>query len=144
MSVDPSCLFCRIASGESSGYLVYADEQVVGFLDHRPLRPGHCLVVPRYHVETLHDAPPDVFARLMLVVQRLAAAGERAMHADGSFVAINVRVSQSVPHLHAHVVPRNRKDGLFARNFVWMRRPYPNEDAIWTAQAAIRAALGPS
>ncbi len=117
---------------------------MVGFLDHRPLRPGHCLVVPRYHVETLYDAAPDVLAQLMLIVQRLAAAGERAMQADGSFVAINVRVSQSVPHLHAHVVPRNRKDGLFARNFVWMRRPYPDEDAILTTQAAIRSALDPS
>jgi histidine triad (HIT) family protein len=144
VSIDPSCLFCRIANGESPGYLVYEDDRLVGFLDHRPLRPGHCLVVPRYHVETLYDAAPDLLGQLMLVVQRLAAAAERAMHAEGSFVAINVRVSQSVPHLHAHVVPRNRKDGLFARNFVWMRRPYPNQDAILSTQAAIRSALGPS
>ncbi len=144
MSIDPSCLFCRIANGESPGYLVFEDDQVAAFLDHRPLRPGHSLVVPRYHVETLYDASPELLAHLMLVVQRLAAASERAMQADGSFVATNVRVSQSVPHLHVHVVPRNRKDGLFARNFVWMRRPYPNEDAILTTQAAIRSALSPS
>ena len=141
MTFDPSCLFCRIAAGQSPSYVVFEDEVSVAFLDHRPLRPGHCLLVPRQHVETLYEAPPELLGPLMLTAQRLAAAAERAMHADGAFVAINVRVSQSVPHLHVHLVPRHRKDGLFARNFVWQRRPYPDESAAVAAQDAIRAAL---
>jgi histidine triad (HIT) family protein len=141
VAVDPGCTFCRIVAGQLPSYRVFEDDIAVAFLDHRPLRPGHCLLVPREHVETLHDAPPELVAALAVATQRLSRAAERALGADGAFVAINVRVSQSVPHLHTHIVPRHRKDGLFGKNLLWLRRPYPDEQAIASVQAAIVAAL---
>jgi len=135
------CIFCEIVAGRIPAARVYEDEYTVAFLDHRPLMPGHVLLLPRTHYETLGDLPPAEVGPLFLVVQRLAGAVEKAMHADGSFVAINIRISQSVPHLHVHVVPRRKGDGLFAKNFMWMRRPYPSEAAMGEAQRAIRAAL---
>jgi histidine triad (HIT) family protein len=141
VTVDPMCTFCKIVGGQLPGYGVFEDDQTVAFLDHRPLRPGHCLLVPRDHFETLYAAPASVVAKLAVNAQLLAEATEHAMRADGSFVAINVRVSQSVPHLHVHVVPRHRKDGLFARNLVWVRHPYPDAETIASTQAAIRDAL---
>ncbi len=117
------------------------DDATLAFLDHRPLFPGHCLLIPKAHHGTLPDLPAELVAPLFATAQRLARAVEAGLDADGSFVAINNRVSQSVPHLHVHVVPRRRKDGLFARNFVWVRRPYPDEAAMQEAQQAIRAAL---
>ena len=97
--------------------------------------------MPRRHVETLGELPPDLVAPLFTTVQRLAVAVERGMSADGCFVAINIRISQSVPHLHVHVVPRRHGDGLFGKTFQWIRRPYPSEAAIRLAQQAIQAAL---
>jgi histidine triad (HIT) family protein len=134
-------VFCDIVSGTVSAYRVYEDDRTLAFLDHRPLLPGHVLVVPKVHYETLGDLPTAEVGPYFLVVQRIARAVEAGMHAQGSFVAANIRISQSVPHLHVHVVPRTRGDGLFSRNFVWMRRPYPNEAAIEAAQQAIRTAL---
>ena len=101
---------------------------VVAFLDHRPLFPGHCLVVPREHVETLGELPSHLTAPLFETVSRLARAVETALAADGSFVAVNNRVSQSVPHLHAHVVPRRRGDGL--RGFFWPRGRYASAEEM--------------
>ena len=101
---------------------------VVAFLDHRPLFPGHCLVVPREHVETLGELPSHLTAPLFDTVSRLARAVETALAADGSFVAVNNRVSQSVPHLHAHVVPRRRGDGL--RGFFWPRGRYASAEEM--------------
>ena len=98
--------------------VVYSDDSVLAFLDHRPLLPGHVLVVPRTHYETLGDLPPAEVGPLFVIVQRLALAVEQAMHADGSFVAVNIRISQSVPHLHVHVVPRRKGDGLFGQDFL--------------------------
>ena len=135
------CVFCDIVSGKVPAYGVYEDDRALGFLDHRPLLPGHVLVVPKVHYATLGDLPAAEVGPYFLVVQRLARAVEAAMHAQGSFVAANIRISQSVPHLHVHVVPRTKGDGLFSRNFVWMRRPYPSDAAIEAAQRAIRAAL---
>ena len=135
------CPFCRVAAGRAEGRLVLADDTCVAFLDHRPLLPGHCLVVPRAHVETLGDLPRDLIGPLFAAVQLVAGAVERALQADGSFVAINNRVSQSVPHLHVHVVPRRRGDGLFARDFVWRRRPYAGDEEAEAARASIRAAI---
>ena len=103
------------------------DDTTVAFLDHRPLLPGHVLVVPRTHYETLGDLPPDEVGPLFVNVQRLALAVEHGLNADGSFVAVNIRISQSVPHLHVHVVPRRKNDGLFGKTFQWMRRPYPSD-----------------
>ena len=136
-----ACAFCRIARGEAPARVVYEDEVGLAFLDHRPLLPGHCLLVPKAHHETLTDLPPALVGPLFAAAQALARAVETGMAADGSFVAVNNRVSQSVPHLHVHVVPRWRKDGLFGRNFVWARRPYESEAAADAARDAIRAAL---
>ena len=102
--------------------------------------PGHCLLIPRTHYETLSDLPPAQIEPLFSAAQRLARAVETGMRADGSFVAINNRVSQSVPHLHIHVVPRRRKDGL--RGFFWPRIPYASQEAATAAQQAIVSALG--
>ncbi|MDQ1359200.1 MAG: histidine triad family protein [Acidimicrobiaceae bacterium] len=133
------CLFCQIVSGETAGHVVLDEPEVLAFLDIRPLFPGHVLTIPKRHYETLTDLPPQLVEPLFAAVRRLAAAVEAAMGADGSFVAINNRVSQSVAHLHVHVVPRTRKDGL--RGFMWPRHPYPDEAAAAGTAGAIREAL---
>ena len=114
-------------------------ETVVAFLDHRPLFPGHALVVPRAHVETLLDLPPAAVAPLFAGVQVLARAVERGLGAAGSFVAVNNRVSQSVPHLHVHVVPRRPKDGL--KGFFWPRGRYRDEAEAADIAARLRSAV---
>jgi histidine triad (HIT) family protein len=133
------CAFCRIVDGSVPAELVLSDERFVAFLDHRPLFQGHCLVVPRVHHETLADLPGELIGDLFGQVRSLALAVERALEAEGSFVAINNRVSQSVPHLHVHVVPRRKGDGL--KGFFWPRTRY--RDAAQAAETAerIRAAL---
>ena len=136
-----SCTFCDIVAGVVPSYPVYEDDTALVFLDYRPLLPGHCLVVPKTHYELLQDLPADAVGPYFQVVQLLASAVEVAFDAQGAFVAANIKVSQSVPHLHVHVVPRRKGDGLFSRNFVWMRRPYPSEEAIAEAQQAIQQAL---
>lgn len=137
MSKD--CLFCRVVRGEVESHLVFEDEMSLAFLDQRPLFPGHCLLVPRAHHETLADLPDALVAPLFGNTKLLARAVEEAMAAEGTFVALNNRVSQSVPHLHLHIVPRRRKDGL--KGFFWPRTPYQGPDEIRQVQAAIRAAL---
>jgi histidine triad (HIT) family protein len=132
------CTFCRIAAGDVPGHVVWQDELCLAFLDHRPLFPGHTLVVPRAHVDTLADLPAGLVAPLFGTVQLLARAVERGLEADGTFVAVNNRVSQSVPHLHVHVVPRRFKDGL--KGFFWPRRPYRDEAEMGAVQSRIRAA----
>ena len=112
----------------------------MAFLDVRPLFPGHALLVPLDHVETLTDLPADAVAPLFSRAQRLAGLMESALGAQGSFVALNNRVSQSVPHLHVHVVPRNPRDGL--RGFFWPRTPYRDEAHVAEVASSIRAALG--
>ncbi len=138
MSAD---VFCDIVAGTVAAYIVYDDASVKAFLDHRPLLPGHVLVVPKAHYAALEDLPPDQVGPLFLVVQRIARAVESGLNAEGAFVALNIRISQSVPHLHVHVVPRRKGDGLFGKNFQWMRRPYPSEAAILETQRAICGAL---
>jgi len=135
------CVFCDIVAGSVPAYVVYDDATVLAFLDHRPLLPGHVLIIPKTHYETLGDLPAAEVGPYFLVVQRLASAVEKGMHADGSFVAANIRISQSVPHLHVHVVPRRKGDGLFGKTFQWIRRPYPSEAAIAEVQRAIQSAL---
>jgi histidine triad (HIT) family protein len=121
------CAFCRIARGEAlAALVVLEDDQTIGFLDHRPLFPGHTLLSPRAHIETLLDLPDDVLPELFSNARLLARAMEEGLGAEGSFVAINNRVSQSVPHLHVHVVPRRRKDGL--RGFFWPRQKYESDE----------------
>ncbi len=135
----PGCVFCQIVAGEIAAHAVLDEERTMAFLDARPVFPGHCLLVPRAHYETLADLPADLVEPVFATAQRLARAVEAGMGADGTFVAVNNRVSQSVPHLHVHVVPRRRKDGL--RGFFWPRQKYESDDAMAATAAAIRAAL---
>jgi histidine triad (HIT) family protein len=135
------CVFCAIVAGTVPAYVVFESPSVLAFLDHRPLLPGHVLVIPKTHYETLGDLPEAEVGPYFLVVQRLAIAVEKSMRADGSFVATNIRISQSVPHLHVHVVPRRKGDGLFGKTFQWVRRPYPSEAAIAEVQRAIQSAV---
>ena len=134
------CTFCQIVTGELDAHLVYDDDSFVAFLDLRPVFPGHTLLIPRAHHETLPDLPGDLVAPFFTVAQRLAVAVPEAMDAIGTFVAINNVVSQSVPHLHVHVVPRRPKDGL--RGFFWPRTRYEGgDDEMASVAARIRAAL---
>ena len=135
------CVFCDIVAGSVPAYVVFDSPSVLAFLDHRPLLPGHVLIIPKTHYETLGDLPEAEVGPYFLAVQRLAIAVEKGMRADGSFVAANIRISQSVPHMHVHVVPRRKGDGLFSKTFQWIRRPYPSEAAIAEAQHAIQSAL---
>ena len=121
-TIPSSCRFCRIAEGKELGYKVLDEDLCVAFLDIRPLFPGHCLLIPRRHVGTLADLPPDLVEPLFSRARLLARAVEETMLAEGTFVAIDNKVSQSVPHLHIHVVPRSKRDGL--RGFFWPRNPY--------------------
>jgi histidine triad (HIT) family protein len=133
------CTFCRIIRGEIPAHVVHADEGHLAFLDHRPLFPGHVLVVPRLHVETLVDLPEADVGPLFLVVQRISRAVERGMGAEGIFNAINNKISQSVPHLHAHVIPRRKKDGL--KGFFWPRHAYSGEEEMAKVRDAIAGAM---
>lgn len=137
MNAD-NCLFCSIVSGETAAAIVDRDEDSVTFLDHRPLFQGHCLLVPKNHYETLVDLPVSLVGPLFEKAQQLARAVESAMEAEGTFVAMNNRVSQSVPHLHVHVVPRKKKDGL--KGFFWPRTKYSNSDEMnFVAERIARA-----
>ena len=135
------CVFCDIVAGSVPAAVVFDGPGVLAFLDHRPLLPGHVLVIPKTHFETLGDLPEAEVGPYFRVVQQLAIAVEKGMHAEGSFVAANIRISQSVPHLHVHVVPRRKGDGLFSKTFQWIRRPYPSEAAMTEVQRAIQSAL---
>jgi len=138
--VPADCVFCQIIAGELPAAIVFEDEDHVAFLDVRPLFEGHTLLVPRAHVETLADLPPAAVGPFFALTQRLSVAIPEAMEATGTFVAMNNIVSQSVPHLHCHVVPRNFKDGL--RGFFWPRTKYADDAAADAVAARIAAALG--
>jgi len=120
-----SCVFCGIIAGTTPASIVLQDDDAVAFLDTRPLFKGHVLVVPRQHVVTLADLPPALLASYFGAVQRISRAVPAACNAQGSFVAMNNIVSQSVPHLHAHVVPRTKGDGL--KGFFWPRTKYTDD-----------------
>jgi histidine triad (HIT) family protein len=134
------CRFCAIVAGEDAADRVLETADVVAFLDHRPLFPGHTLVVPRAHFETLRDLDDATRDELFAQVQRVAAAVQDATASAGSFVAMNNVVSQSVPHVHVHVVPRNPKDGL--RGFFWPRTRYADAAEAAAVAESIRVALG--
>jgi len=134
------CLFCAIVAGRVPAWQVLDEPEVVGFLDRRPVFKGHTLLVPRVHVDTIHDLPHALMQPLLGCAERVATAMRAALGAQGSFVAMNNVVSQSVPHLHLHVVPRTKGDGL--RGFFWPRTTYDGDaDAAWHA-GALRDALG--
>ena len=124
--VVPGCVFCQIISGELPGHVVLETDDLLAFLDTRPVFKGHVLLVPREHVETLPDLPAELRDGFMEAAQRLAVAVKDGLGAQGSFVAINNTVSQSVPHLHLHVVPRTKGDGL--RGFFWPRTKYADAE----------------
>lgn len=134
-----ACLFCRIVAGGEPAHVVLDDDLTLAFLDTRPLFPGHTLLIPKQHVETLADLPDDLVGPLFTGAQRLSIAVPAAMDSVGSFVAMNNVVSQSVPHLHVHVVPRNRKDGL--RGFFWPRQRYATDDEAAGVARRVAAAL---
>lgn len=134
-----TCAFCEIVAGERDAHIVLDDDIALAFLDVRPLFAGHTLLIPRRHHETLTDLPPETIDPLFRRAQLLADAMETGLGAAGSFVAMNNRVSQSVPHLHIHVVPRNRKDGL--RGFFWPRTKYQNAAEAEQTAAQLRRHL---
>lgn len=140
-ATDPqsACAFCEIIAGRTPAHVVWEDADAVAFLDRRPLFPGHVLVAPREHLSTLLDLPDARLEPFFRTVRRVVRAVEIVTQADGSFVAVNNRVSQSVPHLHVHVVPRRRHDGL--RGFFWPRRAYPSEEEAGRMAATLHAAL---
>ncbi len=139
ISVPTTCTFCAIRDGAVPAEVVLDENDVMAFLDVRPLFPGHTLVIPRRHVGTLVDLPDALLAPLLGATRRVAGAMVDALGSDGSFVANNNVVSQSVPHLHFHVVPRTRGDGL--KGFFWPRHPYGSAAEMSAIAARLRVAL---
>lgn len=135
MAPQSECRFCQIASKATQSVVVFEDPISLAFLDYRPLFPGHTLLIPKDHYETLADLPANLVSPFFGNVQLLASAVERGMEAEGTFVAINNKVSQSVPHVHVHIVPRKKGDGL--RGFFWPRQKYRDEEQMRRVQAAI-------
>ena len=136
--LDENCPFCKIVRSDD-GFRVFEDEQTIAFLDHRPLFPGHCLLIPKSHLETITDLPDELLARLFANARMLSAAVESAMHAQGTFIAANNRVSQSVPHFHLHIVPRSKGDGL--KGFFWPRRKYKSDEEVASVVNALKSAI---
>jgi histidine triad (HIT) family protein len=139
VSSTEKCVFCKVITGEVVANVVFEDNTSLAFLDHRPLFAGHCLVVPKDHFETLSDLPANLVGKFFRNVQLVTRAVESALEAEGSFVAMNNRISQSVPHLHVHVVPRRKKDGL--KGFFWPRNKYETEVHIVQVQRLIQAQI---
>jgi histidine triad (HIT) family protein len=135
MAVNGDCVFCKIAARSVAASVVYEDSSIIGFLDTHPLFPGHVLLCPREHYGTLLDLPSELTGPMFATTQLLAKAVENAVHAEGTFIAINNRVSQTVPHLHIHIVPRRRRDGL--KGFFWPRQNYEGD----AAREAVREAI---
>ena len=134
-----ACSFCEIVAGQRPAHVVLDDDTTLAFLDIRPLFPGHTLVVPKVHYETLADVPDDLIGPLFSRVRLMTRAMEAALGAEGSFVAQNNRVSQSVPHVHVHVVPRTRGDGL--RGFFWPRARYGSDDEAAAVAGQLAATI---
>jgi len=133
------CSFCAIAAKEKPAVIVLEEEEMIAFLDYRPLFWGHSLLIPRPHYETMSDLPARLIGPLFQGACRLSLAMEEGLEAAGSFVAVNNKISQSVPHVHVHVVPRRPKDGL--RGFFWPRTRYDSDEQAHDVAARLRAAL---
>ena len=136
-----ACKFCAIVAGTEKAFIVFRDTCCLAFLDYRPLAPGHLLLVPVAHYPNLPDVPDSVMAELGIRVKLLSAAVMQAMAAEGSFVALNNRISQSVPHMHFHVVPRRKGDGLFSHGLIWKRVSYRDDAQRAEIATQIRQAL---
>jgi histidine triad (HIT) family protein len=139
VSAKSSCSFCQIVADDDPDVLVYRSDDVVGFLDTRPVFHGHCLLVPRTHYETLDQVPLELAQPLLHATQLTMRGLAEAVGAHGTFVANNNVISQSVAHLHVHVVPRRRKDGL--RGFFWPRHPYEDAAALDAMRKRVRTAI---
>jgi histidine triad (HIT) family protein len=137
--MSQSCIFCRIIAGEIPAHTIFEDDVSIVFLDNGPLFPGHCLVCPKQHIETLPDLPANLIQPLFATAQLIAKAVETGLQAEGSFIAVNNKISQSVPHLHVHVVPRRKKDGL--KGFFWPRQPYRGDEEKEAVQKALKQAV---
>jgi histidine triad (HIT) family protein len=133
------CIFCNIIRGAVPCFKVFEDDISLAFLDHRPLFPGHSLLVVKSHIETLFDLPDSLMGALFTNVRRLSQAVMQGMQAEGAFVAINNRISQSVPHFHVHIVPRRKGDGL--KGFFWPRRAYKDQQEIDATLRAVCSAV---
>jgi histidine triad (HIT) family protein len=133
------CRFCQIVQGKIQSFSIFEDDAVFAFLDHRPLFPGHTLLIPKKHIETIFDLPEVLLFPYFKSVKKLSKAVMLGMNAEGCLLAINNVVSQSVPHLHTHIVPRKKKDGL--KGFFWPRYDYKNKEEIQRVQEAIQATL---
>jgi len=138
-AISANCGFCKIVRSEVSSDSVFEDDVSLAFLDHRPVFPGHCLLIPKQHVATLADLPSRLIAPLFSNVKLMAQAVEKGLLAEGTFIAINNRVSQSVPHLHIHIVPRRKKDGL--KGFFWPRQSYRDREHLVSVQRALQNAI---
>ena len=136
---DVDCAFCKISRHEAESYIVLEDEVSLAFLDKRPLFPGHVLLATRAHYPTIGELPGNLIEPFFANVRLLSLAVPKALGADGSFIAINDRVSQSVPHMHVHVVPRKQKDGL--KGFFWPRQQYKSKESALETQRAIQSAV---
>jgi histidine triad (HIT) family protein len=138
------CVFCQVVAGKGEHQSVYRDTDVVAFLDHAPVIPGHTLVVPTTHYDTLDDLPDDALAAVFRTVRRVSIAQQKALGAEGTLTLSNTRISQSVPHAHVHVVPRRKGDKLFTPGrTLWMRQKYADGEAEAIA-AKLRAELAKS
>ncbi|WXG44430.1 MAG: HIT family protein [Promethearchaeati archaeon SRVP18_Atabeyarchaeia-1] len=133
------CVFCQIAKEKTDSLIVFQDEISTAFLDKRPLFPGHCLLVPNEHYVTISELPLDLVGPFFINVKLLAIAVEKGLHADGSFLGINNKISQSVAHLHVHIVPRRSGDGL--RGFFYPRQNYASPEEAAKIQQAVKAAV---
>ena len=133
------CKFCEIVKGDLDSFVIFDDEISLGILDHRPLFPGHVLLIPKMHYITLGDLPEDLIGLFFTNVQLLSKAVEQGMQSQGTFVAMNNRVSQAIPHLHVHIVPRSKGDGL--RGFFWPRQKYSSEEHKTKVQRIISEAI---
>lgn len=133
-----SCVFCKIITREVPAAIVFEDDASLAFLDHRPVFPGHCLLVPKQHLDSLVDVKPPLLGKLFANARLLALAVERGLGAQGAFVALNNRVSQSVPHTHIHVVPRAKGDGL--KGFFWPRHKYRDSEHMEEVRRALAEA----
>jgi histidine triad (HIT) family protein len=136
---NPACVFCQIVARTLPAEIVFEDQCCLAFLDQRPLFPGHTLLVPRQHVDVLADLPDELLAPLMAGARLLARAVEAGLGAGGSFVAVNNKISQSVPHLHIHIVPRRAGDGL--RGFFWPRQRYDSPEEMARVGSLLRDAV---
>lgn len=137
--MDESCIFCQVIAGEIPGALVLDEPECLTYLDLNPLIPGHCVLVPRQHYPTLLEAPDKLIGTLFSNAKLIAKAMEEALGAEGTFVGMNNKINQDVPHLHIHIVPRRLKDGL--RGFMWRRKPYEDNTEIREVQKKLRIAL---